>query len=60
VLRLKKTTGTLTGRTNRTVGQFLIDGIGPVLLLNVARACDRRLELEQDWLKVQGEELQIL
>ena len=59
VLRLKRTTGTLTGRTNRIVGQHLIDGIGPVLLLNVARACDRRIELHQEHLKAQNQQLKI-
>ena len=59
VLRLKKSNGHLTGKTNRTVGQYLIDGIGPVLLLNFARACDKRLQLTNDWLKEQGEELRV-
>ena len=59
VLIIKKNPCRLNGKLHRMVGEAVIDGIGPVLLLNVARACDRRLELANDWLREQGEELRV-
>jgi len=32
---------------HRTVGHLIIDGIGSVLLLNIVRAADKRIETEQ-------------
>lgn len=59
VLRLKKTNGTITGKTNRIVGELIVDGFGQVLLLNIARAVDKRFELEQARVKDQGTRLRI-
>lgn len=59
VLIIKRNPCRISGKLNREVGDAVIHGIGSVLLLNFAKAVDRRLELKKDWLKEQGEELKI-
>ena len=59
VLRIKKTHGTVTGKNNREVGQFIIDGVGSVLLLNFSKAADLKEEGHDKLLKDQQQQLKL-
>lgn len=59
VLIIKRNPCRISGKLNKEVGEAVIEGIGSVLLLNVARACDKRLELANDWLREQGGKLRV-
>jgi hypothetical protein len=59
VLRLKRLRYSTSGKMHLEVGNYVRTGIGEVLLLNVARSCDKREEKLRERLQMQNQELQI-